>query len=261
MDNKHLYKRKVTHTEYPNSKKKVKEGGFTRVLSHVISDNVHTLTKKEIEEKGNFSEANDKFMRGVVAPYVSAYWGGGTCFLMFLALFLPNLARDYVNDPISAFYIISMIVLFLGFIFFLVYYFTMPKKENIFNREDGLLTFDGFMWNDNITMPINNVRFMASSPSAQGLGSYMLEIVRPDKLHSLQLSSLGFTCYEDLSFLLWYMDKNRPLPPGDAFDEYREQDFERRKKEGFPRPLFPSNFDTPEATAKQQAERLRIGGW
>jgi hypothetical protein len=83
MDNKHLYKRKVTHTEYPNSKKKVKEGGFTRVLSHVISDNVHTLTKKEIEEKGNFSEANDKFMRGVVAPYVSAYWGGELAFLCF----------------------------------------------------------------------------------------------------------------------------------------------------------------------------------
>jgi hypothetical protein len=180
---------------------------------------------------------------------------------MFLALFLPNLARDYVNDPISAFYIIVMIVLFLGFIFFLVYYFTMPQKERIFNREDGLLTFAGFMWHDNITMPINKVRFMASSPSAQGLSSYMLEIVRPDKLHSLQLCSMGTTCYEDLSFFLWYMDKNRPLPPGDAFDEYREQDFERRKKEGFPRPLFPSNFDTPEATAKQQAERLRIGGW
>ncbi|WFO16521.1 hypothetical protein M601_001525 [Cellulophaga baltica 4] len=57
------------------------------------------------------------------------------------------------------------------------------------------------------------------------------------------------------------MDKNRPLPPGDAFDEYRLQDFERRKAEGFPRPLYPSNIPTPEATPEQQEEREKIGGW
>ena len=51
------------------------------------------------------------------------------------------------------------------------------------------------------------------------------------------------------------MDKNRPLPPGEAFDAYREQDFERRKAEGFPKPLYPSNVPTPEATPEQQAER------
>ena len=66
---------------------------------------------------------------------------------------------------------------------------------------------------------------------------------------------MGHNCYEDLSFILWYMDKNRPLPPGNSFDEYRERDFERRKAEGFPEPLFPSSFATPEATAAQQAER------
>ncbi|WP_199271504.1 hypothetical protein [Cellulophaga sp. L1A9] len=57
------------------------------------------------------------------------------------------------------------------------------------------------------------------------------------------------------------MDKNRPLPPGDAFDEYRLQDFERRKAEGFPRPGYPSTIPTPEATPEQQAEREKIGGW
>ena len=64
-----------------------------------------------------------------------------------------------------------------------------------------------------------------------------------------------------ISFLLWYMDKNRPLPPGDAFDPYRERDYERRKAAGFPKPLFPSDFDTKEATEAQQKERERIGGW
>ena len=64
-----------------------------------------------------------------------------------------------------------------------------------------------------------------------------------------------------LSFYVWYMDKNRPLPPGDAFDPYRQQDFERRKAEGFPKPLYESYIDTPEATKEQQAEREKIGGW
>lgn len=61
MDNKHPYKRKVTHTEYPNSKKNAKEGGFTRVLSHVISDEVHPLSTKSVEAKKNLTEVNDKF--------------------------------------------------------------------------------------------------------------------------------------------------------------------------------------------------------
>ena len=62
-------------------------------------------------------------------------------------------------------------------------------------------------------------------------------------------------------FVVWYMDKNRPLPPGTAFDPYREADFQRHKAEGFPKPLYGSIIETPEATPEQQAERERIGGW
>ncbi|WP_199185069.1 hypothetical protein [Aquimarina sp. I32.4] len=39
------------------------------------------------------------------------------------------------------------------------------------------------------------------------------------------------------SFIVWYMDKNRPFPSGTAFDKYRRCDFDRRKAEGFPPPL------------------------
>ena len=62
-------------------------------------------------------------------------------------------------------------------------------------------------------------------------------------------------------FVVWYMDKNRPLPPGTAFDPYREADFQRRKAEGFPKPLYKSYIPTPEATRRQQLERERIGKW
>ena len=60
---------------------------------------------------------------------------------------------------------------------------------------------------------------------------------------------------ENLSFIVWYMDKNRPLPPDSIFDPYRNADFERRKAEGFSAPLYLSQIPTPEATLEQQQER------
>lgn len=54
------------------------------------------------------------------------------------------------------------------------------------------------------------------------------------------------------SFYVWYMDKNRPLPPGSAFDPYRKKDFERRKAEGFPPPLYESKIPTPEYVPEEE---------
>lgn len=165
------------------------------------------------------------------------------------------------NKEITITNVLVTLSFLLGVIFFVVYYYTAPYKEFICNRKDGLLTYPGFMWQKNITMPINRVIFTMSGPSVQGTGAFNLLIERPDRFYSKYLASMNNNCYVDLSFYLWYMDKNRPLPPGTAFDPYREEDFERRKSEGFPKPLFPSSISTPEATPEQQAERLMIGGW
>ncbi len=84
------------------------------------------------------------------------------------------------------------------------------------------------------------------------------------KRHNAYISRGGFypsTAQQDWSFYVWYMDKNRPLPPGTAFDEYRDEDFERRKAAGFPKPLFESDIETSEATERQQIERKKIAGW
>jgi hypothetical protein len=64
------------------------------------------------------------------------------------------------------------------------------------------------------------------------IGAYHLQLVRPDKAGSILFFGLGYRdCYQDLSFITWYMDKNRPLPPHKDFDLYREKDFSvaRRK--------------------------------
>ena len=52
--------------------------------------------------------------------------------------------------------------------------------------------------------------------------------------------------YASISFYVWYMDRNRPLPPGEMLDEYREADYLRRKSEGFPKPQYYSSIKTPE---------------
>ena len=122
----------------------------------------------------------------------------------------------------------------------------------------------GFYWQKNITMSFKECLFVYSTGGEDGTGAYNLEAIRPtnSRLSSFDDFSVGQGyCYKDMSFICWYMDKNRPLPPGDAFDEFRQQDYERRKAAGFPRPLYPSAIKTPEATKKQQKERETIGGW
>ncbi len=252
------YKRKVTHTQYRHGNKKVKKGGLKGRLFAIISNNKFVLDK-ELQSKDYFWYANDKFWSKPLFKYrhIDLLWGGG----LFLLLFLSFIITYLTSDDESTIFVLLMVFFFLGFIFFIVYYYTMPNKEFILNREDGLVTFPGFMWGKNITMPFEKVIFTMSGPGIQGLGAFKLLMERPDWFYSKYHCTLGNNCYEDLSFYLWYMDKNRPLPPGTAFDPYRQRDFERRKAEGFPKPLFPSEIPTPEDTPEQQAERERIGGW
>ncbi|PVZ83954.1 hypothetical protein C9426_24795 [Serratia sp. S1B] len=55
---------------------------------------------------------------------------------------------------------------------------------------------------------------------------------------NLEILSSIFQIY---SFFIWYMDKNRPLPPGALLDPYRQQDYQRRRAERFRAPLVESN--------------------
>ena len=149
-----------------------------------------------------------------------------------------------------------------GSLFFIIYEFI--------RKGDRILIFDRM--NDLITMP-GNFRFpkVTFSFSKDGMAYNQLTNIQPgvfdeSLMYINKKTKLGrniriWGVEESWSFYVWYMDKNRPLPPGTAFDPYRQKDFERRKNEGFPRPLYPSNIPTPEATPEQQQERERIGGW
>ena len=86
---------------------------------------------------------------------------------------------------------------------------------------------------------------LAEVRGGYGAGMATLALLHQNKLTAYS-AILESTPLQSWSFIVWYMDKNRPLPPGKVFDPYRQKDYERRKKEGFPKPLYQSWIATPE---------------
>ncbi len=248
------FTRKVTHKDYKNPNKLKKY--YHRVVKKIYvkpRDTVKNISNHRLL-KYDYKDNNFIFYHsgGTVVPLL----GGGSAFIFSLIFIFPldepRNSADWIFLSISIFFTI----------FFLIYGFTKPKKEQILDRKNGLITMTGFLWQKNITMEFKKAEFAYSTGGDNVIGAFLLEVIRPNKWQTFDPFSYGGAeCYEQMSFITWYMDKNRPLPPGEAFDEYRQQDFERRKAEGFPKPLYPSNIPTPEATPEQQAERRRIGGW
>ena len=135
-----------------------------------------------------------------------------------------------------------------------------PYKELILNREEGTISMPRAFKKENLVISFEEgegiVKFTAGGGAAPDV--YLVFLPENRKKGGHLSHSDIYTFWE---FVVWYMDKNRPLPPGTAFDPYREADFQRRKAEGFPKPLYKSYIPTPEATRRQQLERERIGKW
>src|SRR5690554_2657228 len=111
-------------------------------------------------------------------------------------------------------------------------------------------------------MRFADIKFGYTSGGPNLIGGYMLQILRPDRFGTFELFTLGCgSCYEDLSFLTWCMDKNRPLPPGKPFDPFREKDFQRRKREKFPPPLVPGqhSYTGSHTRATKRARKVLEG--
>ena len=147
------------------------------------------------------------------------------------------------NNADDSFSIFIRICLFLFSTFYIIYNFTHPKKILILDRLNGIITFPGFLYGKAITMPFEEV--LAEVRGGYGAGMATLALLHQNKLTAYS-AILESTPLQSWSFMVWYMDKNRPLPPGKVFDPYRQKDYERRKKEGFPKPLYQSWIATPE---------------
>jgi len=118
-----------------------------------------------------------------------------------------------------------------------IYSKVAPGKKLVFNRLEGTVELPGFLFGKSQTVPFESLKIktgFAGGPTVRLVAMYKGTVLPVDlpKADVLNISSSWST-------IVWYMDKNRPLPPGSAFDPYRKKDDERRGKEGNPPPLYP----------------------
>ena len=213
-----------------------KEIGFSlwkrKFLPHIIVERPLGIGE-ECKENG-FIRADDQFfiMNDSIALGNFHLYIGLIGYLLSYFFSLANNADD-------SFSIFIRICLFLFSTFYIIYSFTHPKKILILDRLNGIITFPGFLYGKPITMSFEEVL-----AQIKGRG-YGLALLHKNKITFYDVD-LEYEPLRSWSFMVWYMDKNRPLPPGKIFDPYRQKDYERRKKEGFPKPLYQSWIATPE---------------
>ncbi|MBO0593636.1 hypothetical protein I2486_19735 [Cellulophaga sp. E16_2] len=235
---------------------------------HRILKKPRNITDKDrIEVRGGaIIEANEK-------KFIESTEGKQLADIIFGAIFL--LSGLWIIYPFDDFFtsddfhwtmLFLLLYPFIGLLLLIKGVFTPKKYSNLnFDRLNGIISYPATFFGKPLEGPFNELKVVfAVSGAIDGYSPQeYLKVVntfRPKIIDLLKTISYQ-NPYVAWSFMVWYMDKNRPLPPCEIFDPYRRQDFERRKAEGFLRPLYPSNIPTPEATPEQQAEREKIGGW
>ncbi|WP_158978860.1 hypothetical protein [Cellulophaga sp. L1A9] len=163
------YKRKITHTNYGKAEPGLQQ--YAHGVDKVITEKNFFTISKELLEKDKRFFANDNYIKIPTFSNYLPYIVGGVALAMIINyLIFINEGLDFID---ILFFSISCIV----FIFFAVYFFTMPKKEKILNREDGLITFTGLLWQKNITMPFKNAIFCYSTGGEDATGNQAYERV------------------------------------------------------------------------------------
>ena len=156
-----------------------------------------------------------------------------------------DIAREGVPIYIFSFVLdIMLYLIFAGSLYFALYSVANTKKVFIFNRKEGTVTYPGLRWRTSNTIPFQDACFILNRIGPYGGEGFHLAILRGD---GITRSMIAWDQPEKhFSLFVWYMDKNRPLPLGTAFDPYRQKDYERRKAEGFPKPLYGGRIPTPD---------------
>ena len=200
-------------------------------------------TKKNTFEYGTI-RADDQFYindMGYGVSHIDLYVG-----IIFYSLALISLVSN--KDTIENRTIFSIIFFIIGSFSFL-YYYKNSKKLLVLDRLNGMVTYPGFLFSKPCSVPFDEL--LASVASFANAGASLV-FYHYNGITGISIFTEDCKLSGNWSFIVWYMDKNRPLPPGEAFDPYRKKDFQRRKAEGFPPPLYPSYIDTPEDSESQK---------
>ncbi|MFL0169483.1 hypothetical protein [Tenacibaculum maritimum] len=223
------------------------------------------ITVKPREIKTEHVESNNNFIEETSDLYyrVKITARGWTSWVIGVLLILGSIFFMGGEDE-EKYYLLKIIMVTafgLSGVLTIIYGFVAPIKYQIYDRMNGIITVTR-VFRSSVAIPFSSgYGLKGYSNTSPGVISAQLNFVSSKKKPRVGGIIAHHLVEESWSFMVWYMDKNRPLPPGSAFGTYREQDYQRRKAAGFPKPLYPSKIATPEATKEQQAARKRIGGW
>ncbi|MCD9598032.1 hypothetical protein LVK08_13655 [Tenacibaculum maritimum] len=223
-------------------------------LKKIIIVKPEEIKREYIESNNNLiEEASDLYYREERTARGWMSWIIGI-FLVLMSLI------GLVSDDVVV--VMGMLMSFgLSGVLTIIYGFVAPIKYLVYDRMNGIITVTR-AFRSSVAIPFSSgYGLKGYSNTSPGVISAQLNFVSSKKKPRVGGIIAHHLVEDSWSFMVWYMDKNRPLPPGSAFDAYREQDYQRRKAAGFPKPLYPSKIATPEATKEQQAARKRIGGW
>ncbi|WP_281979993.1 hypothetical protein [Tenacibaculum mesophilum] len=231
-------------------------------LPHEINCNPEYFLNEEVipNKAQKIQEANDEYFvlnmaRGLSLFKLFTYTGAGILLFLFLLQFLIK-----KTTPLHI-YLIALPFIIIGLFHLTVYYYN-PHKELVLDRVNGTISYPRlFFSRKQETVPFWLVTVYKNLQTGGDFTPMGYNLILRDRKQDFTWTLAYNRCERYWSFMVWYMDKNRPLPLGEVFDPYRQADFDRRLKEGFPKPLYPSFVPTDEHTPEQQAMRRRMAGW
>lgn len=200
--------------------------GKSRLIGHIIHPFPTVLTT-ELAHSMNVERADDEYFifnpSSLIRSTLIVVGGILSCLGIILICV-------EMNDPFSELYWPPMSGGILASFLLLLNGLLAPSRRFVLNRMKGTVTFPRHLFFPRCTIPFSKV--------IPGFSNGNLGFAHP--YSGIVIPVLGAYDSGWWSFYVLYMDKNRPLPQGDAFDPYREKDFLRRKAEGFPKPIYPS---------------------
>ena len=207
------------------------------------------LKKERIKpgERYAFDQISDKLIVWDRSPNKNSYLKRGFGFLSIVLFFTLYFTPWNPGTTLWVIILNGVILTVPSIWYFLLWKYEPEKKAIIFNRLESTVQLPGIL----ADRP-HLIKFVdLHAVFAMNKYNHYLDARRNrnwwDRLYTgVLLSIFGWSPEESWSYWVWYMDKNRPLPPGSAFDPYRKKDYERRKAEGCPPPLYESKIPTPE---------------
>ncbi len=142
--------------------------------------------------------------------------------VVFIALYNPDTV-EILGLPVAC--LLITLIIFLRMV--------LPAPKLIFDRMLGEVKFKS-----SIVNPGFNASFDKITPAL--IYGELLAVSHP--IFEYSILAYGAFNQDTWSFYVQYMDRNRPLPQGNMFDEFREKDYNRRKKEGFKAPKYFSSM-------------------